>query len=486
MKVCADIISSPQVSSLKINVVPRCVNFITGTEKIVIAVKSTNDHIDALVDHQLFSIIHYVKEAPSIFYALYAANVTVFARVYDENVADVEVSPFRDIIVSKTIKHDFLLLKFLSKPLFPVTVICIVEHADVYWLKVANKSNLGKFSGRGLQHTVYNDSTWEKPIKIQISLRPSSILPPLSSKLTLSFESRGDLRYKALNNIEKHIHWQSPAPEVKSVSVTSHDATLLKIRWSAPGTHWANNSLFYLKIETTSPNEKAESEVWHIRTTDNYMLSSNIWTEETTVRLKAPLYMVQPTLRMKYSGQTEWGELYEWKNRKNGVPVLMASMCDSEYYLNVSSLNPENWKCQKCPIDDVTGVTQFNCRGCRTWEDVALRQGFWRPNKSHFSFYPCLDRDACLGEKPGKDFDLGRYKENAFEWEFLKKFSSCFSSAHTLNNLSGLIEEWEETCNEIAGYKKLCNVGGKNGAAVCAQPASKVTSDSVQCAKNVM
>ena len=243
--------------------------------------------------------------------------MTVFARVYDENVADVEVSPFRDIIVSKTIKHDFLLLKFLSKPLFPVTVICIVEHADVYWLKVANKSNLGKFSGRGLQHTVYNDSTWEKPIKIQISLRPSSILP-LSSKLTLGFESRKDLRYNAIKNIVKRINWQSPSPEVKSVSVNLHDDTLLKIRWSAPGTHWANNSLFYLKIETTSPNEKAESEVWHIRTTDNYVLSSNIWTEETTVRLKAPLYMVQPTLRMKYSGQTEWGNFTGGKTERTG------------------------------------------------------------------------------------------------------------------------------------------------------------------------
>ena len=131
------------------------------------------------------------------------------------------------------------------------------------------------------------------------------------------------------------------------------------------------------------------------------------------------------------------GELYGWKNRKNGVPVLMASMCDSEYYLNVSSLNPENWKCQKCPIDDVMGVTQFNCRGCRTWEDVALRRGFWRPNRSHLSFYPCLDREACIGEKPGEDFDLGRYQEKIFEWKFLKKFSSCFSSARTLNNSSG-------------------------------------------------
>ena len=67
VKVCADIISSPKASSLKINVIPRCVNFITGTEKIKIAVKSKNDHIDALVDHQLFSIIHYVKEAQAFF-----------------------------------------------------------------------------------------------------------------------------------------------------------------------------------------------------------------------------------------------------------------------------------------------------------------------------------------------------------------------------------------------------------------------------------
>ena len=89
--------------------------------------------------------------------------MTVFARVYDENVADVEVSPFRDITVSKSIKNDFLLLKFLSKPLFPVIVTCIVEHADVYRLEFANKSKLGNFSGGRLQYTVYHDSTWEKP-----------------------------------------------------------------------------------------------------------------------------------------------------------------------------------------------------------------------------------------------------------------------------------------------------------------------------------
>ena len=63
--------------------------------------------------------------------------------------------------------------------------------------------------------------------------------------------------------------------------------------------------------------------------------------------------------------------------------------------------------------------------------------------------------------KTGEDFDLERYQEKIFEWKFLKKFSSCFSSARTLNNSSGLIKESEETCNETAGYKKLCNVGGK-------------------------
>ena len=108
---------------------------------------------------------------------------------------------------------------------------------------------------------------------IQISLAPSFVLPPLGSKLTLGFESRKDLRYNAIKNIVKRINWQSPSPEVKSVSVNLHDDTLLKIRWSASGTRWVNNSLFYLKIETTSPNEKAESEVWHVHTTDNYVLS---------------------------------------------------------------------------------------------------------------------------------------------------------------------------------------------------------------------
>ena len=338
----------------------------------------------------------------------------------------------------------------------------------MYRLEFANKSKLGNFSGGRLRHTVYHDSTWEKPIKIQINLAPSFVLPPLGSKLTLGFESRKDLRYNAIKNIVKRINWQSPSPEVKSVSVNLHDDTLLKIRWSASGTRWVNNSLFYLKIETTSPNEKVESEVWHVHTTDNYVLSSTIWTEETTVRLRAPLYMVQPTLRMKYGGQTEWGELYEWKSRKDGVPSTNGEHVRFRILFECFLTKSENWTCQKCPIDDVTGVTQFNCRGCRPWEDVALRQGFWRPNKSHFSFYPCLDREACLGEKPGKDFDLERYKENAFEWDFLKKFSSCFSSAHRLNNLSGLIEN-EETCNETAGYKKLCGMEENNGAAGCAQ-----------------
>ena len=442
VKVCADITSTPRASSLKINVLPRCVNFITGTENVVITVNSTDDRIDALVDHQDFVIIHYVvKNESDFFYAALADNVTVVVRVLDENEAGVTTSG--DLTISSIESSDFLLLELRSKPLFPVIVDCTVEHADVYRLDVVDETYVGYSSHQGLRYIVYNDTAWWNPMKIKVHLRPD-VLPPLSAKLTVEFQSDGDSKYNNLPNITKQIKWESSPPEVEHVSVDRHDATLVKIRWTAPGTRWSNDSRFVLKLQTIKLNEETDTET-----------VTTIWTEPITVRLKAPLYMVQPSLRMKYDDKNgKWGLKYDWKN------VKMASECKKDFYLDVSSSNPNNWKCQDCPIDKIPGDSQFNCEGCRTWEDVALRKGFWRPDKNHTWFYPCLSSRACLGEQPEEDFNLARYEENVFEWSFLQKYSSCFSAARTINNLSVSITR-KETCNETAGHKQLCHVGGK-------------------------
>ena len=51
---------------------------------------------------------------------------------------------------------------------------------------------IGNFSGGGLQYTVYHDSTWEKPIKIQISLSTVVRLTSTGFQAYIGFESRKD------------------------------------------------------------------------------------------------------------------------------------------------------------------------------------------------------------------------------------------------------------------------------------------------------
>tara|TARA_B110000008_G_C16754385_1_gene478008 strand:+ start:177 stop:797 length:621 start_codon:yes stop_codon:yes gene_type:complete len=74
-------------------------------------------------------------------------------------------------------------------------------------------------------------------------------------------------------------------------------------------------------------------------------------------------------------------------------PYRSASDCDyNAQYLNNTSLEKEDWKCELCPEGAF-------CEGDIGWNDVIALQGWWRVpwSKDNSTFDRCPYQDDCLG-----------------------------------------------------------------------------------------
>ena len=97
----------------------------------------------------------------------------------------------------------------------------------------------------------------------------------------------------------------------------------------------------------------------------------------------SPTYL-QVSAVLDASSQSPWSLATE--------PWKPAFECGDDGFLNVTSRDPGEWSCSKCP-------SGASCRGSVVWDDVKAVQGWWRVPWSHnnATFEMCPYADDCLG-----------------------------------------------------------------------------------------
>ncbi len=365
VRICVDARAVPQRSSLELNIFPNCVVISSKNDRPVFTLNVSNDHIDAFVDYQNYILVNYVHSTNDIFYkSALISNVTVVARLFDENEAGVEVVPTGDLSISLDSKFSIFKMRLKTKPLLQSRLIATITPVDYYDATIVEGNGKVWNMENGALH--FNISAEE--IMFNVSLNLNTTSPPPQSTLSIYFGSSADKNYREISTVKKLIYWDAAVPIIERVSSEGGDRILV--------VEWSSKEVFFDVEHSKNKNFEPAIRI-------QKLAASNC-------SIDAPKPLSQEVIYVRvrqHGGRGEWASTEKW---------LVDSDCDENKFLKHHDPNMQKWQCEPCP----EGAS------CEGNVPVAM-SGWWSVSWESNVFRKCLRHASCPQKQECAPFHTG-------------------------------------------------------------------------------